>query len=131
MNRSIRWVLLLGLACPACSGPDSDLPPPYRDLPVPVSALASSDSRLRGAGLYAQHCVLCHGPQLDGHGIRQEGFVRPPRNFTDPAWRRSTSPRHVFYAVREGLRGTSMPAWKSLTDRETWDLVAYVLASGR
>jgi mono/diheme cytochrome c family protein len=56
--------------------------------------------------------------------------VRPRRDFTDPAWRRTTSPRHVFFAIREGIKGTAMPAWRNLTEREAWELTAYVLSLG-
>ena len=110
---------------------DRDLPAAYRHLRVPEGLLQSSDARRRGEQLYRQNCVLCHGVGLDGHGARHEGFAQPPRNFTDAAWRQSTSPRRVFYALREGLRGTAMPAWKSLGEQDTWDLVAYVLAADR
>ena len=130
MRAWTRWIALMPLAFSACDRVDRDLPPSYRQLRVPEGLLQSGDARRRGQQLYRQNCMLCHGVNLDGHGVRQEGFTRPPRNFTDLAWRQSTSARHVFYAVREGLHGTDMPAWKSLNERETWDLVAYVLASG-
>jgi mono/diheme cytochrome c family protein len=53
---------------------------------------------------------------------------RSPANFTNRAWRRGTTPRRVFFVIREGERGTPMPAWKALSEDETWDLVAYVLS---
>jgi high-affinity iron transporter len=77
-----------------------------------------------------KHCALCHGERGTGDGVRREGLTQPPRNFADPAWRRSTSPRRVFFAIREGVRGTAMPAWPALTEQETWDLTAYVLSLG-
>jgi mono/diheme cytochrome c family protein len=36
----------------------------------------------------------------------------------------------VYFAIREGLAGTSMPAWDSLSDEEAWDVTAYVLSLG-
>ena len=59
----------------------------------------------------------------DGRGTRQTGFTQPPRNFTDEAWRRSTSPRRVFFAIREGIPGTAMAAWRA------FDVAAYVRAA--
>jgi mono/diheme cytochrome c family protein len=44
------------------------------------------------------------------------------------AWRRATSPRRVFYAIREGLPGTPMPNWKALSEEDAWDMTAYVLS---
>ncbi len=46
----------------------------------------------------------------------------------------SAEPLHVFYAVREGVRGTAMASWKALDEDQTWDAVAYVTSiagSGR
>ncbi len=129
MSAWIRWIALMPIALSACDRVDRDLPASYRRLRVPEALLQSDDAKRRGEQLYRQNCVLCHGVDLDGHGVRHEGFARPPRNFTDAAWRQSTSPRRVFYAVREGLHGTDMPAWKSLSEQETWDLVAYVLGA--
>ena len=132
MRAWTRWIALVPIAFSACDRVDRDLPAAYRHLRVPEGLLQPGDARGRGEQLYRQNCVLCHGVDLDGHGVRHEGFALAPRNFTDLAWRQSASPRRVFYAVREGLRGTDMPAWKSLNESETWDLVAYVLtAAGR
>jgi high-affinity iron transporter len=75
-----------------------------------------------------EHCALCHGERGDGRGVRQEGLARPPRDFTNAGWRQSTSPRHVFYAIREGLSGTPMPSWKALSEQDAWDMTAYVLS---
>lgn len=58
--------------------------------------------------------------------MRREGLTIPPRDFTDPAWRLRTSPRRVFFTIREGVHGTAMPAWAALGDSEVWDLVAYL-----
>lgn len=99
-----------------------------RQLVVPTARLLSSAARRRGRALFVEHCALCHGERADGRGQRREGFARPPRDFTDVAWRAATSPGRVFAAIREGVHGTAMPAWRVFDDDETWDLVAYVLA---
>jgi mono/diheme cytochrome c family protein len=57
-------------------------------------------------------------------------LTRSPRDFTNVSWRQSTSPRRVFYAIREGVPGTPMPSWKALTEQEAWDMTAYVLSLG-
>jgi mono/diheme cytochrome c family protein len=62
--------------------------------------------------------------------VRREGLSAPPADFTDPAWRRRTSPRRAYFVIREGVRGTPMPGWKALGEPEAWDLVAYVLSVG-
>jgi high-affinity iron transporter len=117
------WAGLAG-----CRDRDADLPAAYRDLAVPEQRLASQGARDRGRRLFLEHCALCHGEAGDGRGVRREGLNPPPRNFTDRAWRRHTSPRRVYFAIREGVRGTPMPSWKALDENDTWDLVAYVLS---
>jgi hypothetical protein len=76
---------------------------------------------------------LCHGERGDGRGVRASSFTTPPRDFTNAAWRRSTSPGRVFRAIRDGLPGTPMPAWRFLGDDKLADLTACVLwfGSGR
>lgn len=114
-------MLLVSSACDK-----TGLPPGYRDVTVPSAMLSSLDARDRGRVLYLQHCALCHGERADGQG-RRSLSVRPA-DFTDLTWRESMTPRWVFYVIREGIRGTPMPAWKTLDAEQTWNLVAYVLS---
>ncbi len=106
---------------------ESDLPAEYRAIEVPVEQLASAESLDRGRALYLEYCALCHGERGDGRGPRQN-LSSHPRDFTDPTWRRRMTPRKVFYVIREGIRGTAMPAWPVLDPDQTWDVVAYVLS---
>ena len=64
------------------------------------------------------------------HGTRREGLTTQPRDFTSDAWRRTATPRRIFFAVREGVAGTAMPSWKALSESEAWDLVAFLLSVG-
>jgi mono/diheme cytochrome c family protein len=129
MRRALLLAVSL-LALSACSR-DRDLPDRYRRLQVPPGLLDSSAARDRGRVLYRSSCVICHGEKGDGRGARREGLSQPPRDFTDAGWTERTTPRHVFFTIREGVRGSAMPAWKAFTDDETWDLVAYVLSLSR
>jgi mono/diheme cytochrome c family protein len=128
MRRALLAALWLA-ALSACN-PDADLPDSYRRLKVPPGLLTSPAARERGRALFKTSCVLCHGEKGDGHGVRREGLSEPPRDFTDSEWRYKTTPRHVFFAIREGVHGTPMASWKAFTDGQTWDLVAYVLSLG-
>jgi mono/diheme cytochrome c family protein len=117
---------MLGL-CSGCSAPDGDLPVPYRRVAVPVERLADPAARARGRALFLTHCAICHGERADGRGRRRSAMTRPPADLSRPEWRRRTSPRRLFFVVREGLRGTPMPAWKGTLDADqTWDVVAYL-----
>jgi mono/diheme cytochrome c family protein len=78
--------------------------------------------------LYQRYCAICHGVRGDGQGMRASAFSTPPRDFTNEAWRQSTSPRRVYRAVRDGIPGSPMPAWRPLGDDSLIDLTAYVLS---
>lgn len=129
--KKLHVLLAMSLASSACSDPDAKLPEAYRRLAVPAAQLESPAARERGRALFLEHCALCHGDRADGHGVRQQALSTPPRDFTDRAWKARTSPRRVFYVIREGSPGTAMPAWKVLDDGQTWDLTAYLLSVSR
>jgi len=119
---------LVCLSWLGCSSPDRDLPPAYRELAVPEAQLGSSAARQHGRALYVQYCVLCHGERADGRGPRRASLSTRPADFTDPSWRARVTARRLYYVIREGVSGTPMPAWPTLTEGETWDLVAYLLS---
>lgn len=103
------------------------------EVPIELSArrLAAADARTRGRALFLAHCALCHGTNADGRGVRREGFTRPPRDFTDPAWRRTATPCHLYTQIQNGIPGTPMPGWQAtLAPEDIADLVAYLLSVG-
>ena len=89
----------------------------------------------RGAGLYEQHCALCHGPQAQGHPDWQtpsDGAfaAAPPLNGTGNDWKRSRA--ELTAIIRNGARRKSdktevMPAWKGrLNERDIEDVVNWM-----
>lgn len=127
----MRWpsLILAGLsvALSACS--EGELPRKYRQVAVPHEVLASEEAWERGRELFVEHCALCHGERADGQG-RRRNLSAQPQDFTDVYWQAAAEPRRVFFYIREGKRGTPMPAWKILDEEEAWDLTAYVLRVG-
>lgn len=120
---------LLLLSLSGCRSGEDSVPEPYRRVEVPRALLAQEEARLRGRATYLQHCAICHGEAADGRGVRRI-LSSQPVDFTDPSWRQQTSPRRVYFVIREGLQGTAMAAWRVLDEEESWDLVAYVLSVG-
>ena len=121
--------LLMSLALSACSAEREARPATdYANVEVPVSRLSSDDARSRGRALFERKCALCHGARADGNGPRTRGLSSKPANFGNPEWRSSVTAIEVFEIVSEGKRGTSMPAWPTLSDDQKWDVVAYVLS---
>ncbi|MCG7982959.1 MAG: cytochrome c [Candidatus Thiodiazotropha lotti] len=113
---------------------DSLLPPdaqsgasPFakHDIAPSISDLTSTE-RL-GETLFQQNCAFCHA--ADGTGKNWIGtFLRPhPRDLTDPQIMTNLSREQIKLVIRNGLVGTSMPAWKSvLTDAQIDALVHYI-----
>ncbi len=115
------WIVWLALS--GCDGERA----PYGDTAVPTDRLANAEAKARGRALFVEKCALCHGERADGRGVRKRGLSGAPANFRSASWRRRTTPRQVYDVIRKGKQGTSMPAWPTFTDDETWDLVAYLL----
>jgi mono/diheme cytochrome c family protein len=124
---SRRLIPVLGtlVALWACS--DSGLPPAYRDLQVPEERLGSPSALRHGRQLFLENCALCHGKQANGHG-RRKNLSSHPADFTDKSWRARQTPRKVFFTLSEGVQGTAMPSWDTLSADDRWDLTAYVLS---
>lgn len=126
--KAFELVMIMSLALSACSATNAPPAIDYSKVEVPVERLASDDARSRGRDLFARKCALCHGVLADGHGVRRGGLSGKPINFHNNEWRANTSPLAVFETLSEGKRGTSMPAWPTLSDEQKWDVVAYVLS---
>jgi high-affinity iron transporter len=94
---------------------------------VPVERLRAAAVRARGAQLYRENCVLCHGENADGRGARSMGLDRKPANFTDPVWSRPDGAARVYQAITHGVPGTAMPGWGAVfSDDDRWALVAFI-----
>lgn len=130
MNK--MWFLLglaLLAACSKESAPAVAPPPPL------VLRHFEPASVARGAGLYEQHCALCHGPQAQGHPDWQtpsDGVfaAAPPLNGTGNDWKRTRT--ELAAVIKNGVRRKSdktdvMPAWKGrLNDRDIEDVVNWM-----
>jgi len=75
-----------------------------------------------GGKVFLGQCAGCHGPR--GEGGR--GAV-----LAQPRLRHSQDDESLFRVIRDGINGTDMPTFDTLTTRETWQLAAYVRSLGR
>ena len=90
-----------------------------------VAGLSSAEKR--GEDLFQKNCTFCHA--ADGSGKNWIGaFLEPhPRDLSDRAFMARRSRDELQAAIRDGVAGTSMPAWKSvLAERDIDALVAYL-----
>lgn len=100
---------------------------PYRLHDVPPVLKTPTADRRRGEHLFQNNCAFCHA--ADGTGKNWIGsFLEPrARDLTDPAFRARMTPDRYREVIREGLPGTTMPAWKDVLSRqEIDDLIAYL-----
>lgn len=97
-------------------------------LQVPAGLLSSRAAKEAGADIFAAHCAICHGEKGDGHGLRKEGLVPPAADLKQPPWSEHAHATRTFTAIRDGVRGTAMPAWPSLSDEQIWNVVAYIIS---
>jgi cytochrome c oxidase cbb3-type subunit 3 len=98
------------------------------DLPPRIDGL--SPKARQGEALYQSNCAFCHA--ADGTGRNWIGsFLQPhPRNLTSRSAMGDMSRERLERVIREGIPGTSMPAWGSvLSDREISAIADYVAAA--
>lgn len=69
-----------------------------------------------GARLYQTHCSYCHG-------ARGEGGRGP--DLTTGQFRRGGSDAEIYFTIRNGIKGTEMPAVQA-SDDDVWRMVAFV-----
>jgi mono/diheme cytochrome c family protein len=102
------------------------IPKAIRDRRNPI---ALSDQLLTDARAhFADHCAVCHGN--DGRGRTEMGpnFSPPTPDLTSVEIQ-SLSDGQLYYAIRNGVRFSGMPAWGSDSEedeRANWELVHFI-----
>lgn len=97
---------------------------------IPPVLGQASDEVVRGETLFQANCAFCHA--ADGTGKNWIGtFMLPhPRDLTSPAAMAGMTAERLVQVIRDGLPGTSMPAWQGvLSNAEIHSIVAYIDAA--
>ncbi|MGO8754352.1 MAG: c-type cytochrome [Gallionellaceae bacterium] len=100
---------------------------PYLLHEIPPKVANMTPLERNGEKLFQGNCAFCHA--ADGTGKNWIGsFLEPhPRNLRDPAFMETMTRTRLRKTINEGLPGTSMPAWKSVLNKEEIEaIVAYV-----
>ena len=76
--------------------------------------------------LFKQKCSMCHGE--DGKGYPA---LKTP-DFTDPKVQASLTDKQIVEVIKNGKKGTAMPAFADkLSDEQINSLVAYIRSLGK
>ena len=71
-------------------------------------------------------CMDCHGEKGDGRGVMASMFDPPPRNFCCAKTVDGVPDGQLFWIIKNGSPGTSMPGFDHLSDEKIWQLVHYI-----
>ena len=83
-----------------------------------------------GEAIYKNYCLRCHGEKGDGHGPIAEHLDPYPRDLTKAGFMNSKPEARLVNSVRNGVAGTSMPAWgKLLNEEQAKAVLSYVQSS--
>jgi len=83
-------------------------------------------SLAKGEQIYRQNCVSCHGNAGRGDGPAAAGLEPPPVNFWDAERMQDISPLRIYNSIREGVPGTAMQPYTSVSDEDAWDMAFFV-----
>ena len=84
-------------------------------LPKDAASLAA------GKKLYEYHCAFCHGRGDDGFAA----------NLVSPRLPHAPTDSSLFNTIKNGIPGTDMAASLGITDKEVWQVAAFVRSLGR
>lgn len=93
--------------------------------PFPVAPRGMPDLS-RASALYQAQCASCHGVAGAGDGTLASRLEPKPIAFTDQQRARSRSLMALHQVISQGVDGTSMPAFASLSEEDRWSLAFFV-----
>lgn len=89
--------------------------------PVPLAPTAPPNLA-RGDALYSQNCASCHGTTGDGRGPAAASLNPKPVAFRDADRARERSLFALYQVISQGIDGTAMPSFGSLSSQDRWAL---------
>ena len=91
-----------------------------------VAAQNEMPNVIRGAAIYEQHCLRCHGINGDGNGPDSKFLIVPPANFQDARFSLK-SEWEMLSIISHGIIFSPMHGWQNrLSEEEMLDVLSYV-----
>lgn len=89
---------------------------------------ASAARIAHGKELFLQTCATCHGAEGNGDGAAGAALNPKPRNFhaASAEWKNGTSKRSIYVTLAEGIKGSGMASYTSLSIEDRWALVHFI-----
>jgi mono/diheme cytochrome c family protein len=118
---------------PKSTMPDSIMPAfrftddEFKAMTAYLLTLKGSPVPAQGEAIYKALCLRCHGEKGDGQGPIAEHLDPFPRDLTKSGFMNSKSEGRLVASIRNGVLGTSMPAWgKLLSEEQAKTVLGYV-----
>ena len=134
--RCVYLVVMFSLMLSGCLSLSEDVtPPPIHQTPTAHIEESTANTSiypvfppdsLRGESIYLENCAPCHGETGQGNGPRSDELPNsvPPLGVFEEA--RKASPQAWYEIVTNGNLQHYMPPFKDLTERQRWDVIAYI-----
>jgi mono/diheme cytochrome c family protein len=128
------FLVIILSACSFSLAADVTPPPGYQSPTAPVQPAALKGplyplvppNPADGAGIYSEKCAPCHGPTGKGDGPRAAQLPNPVAAIGTADLARQSSPAKWYATITQGNLERFMPPFNSLSDRQRWDVLAYV-----
>ncbi len=100
-----------------------------------VLAQSSPNSKpdsVRGAKVFTDRCIACHGVTGEGDGEMADRLEVPPQAFTDPEYRKTAVPAVMFTMITDGDIAAGMPPFGpenqngEVVEQDRWNAIAAV-----
>jgi len=119
MNRLVGLLILCGLRLSGQPVPSRSV---FADVPEKARTRLDPDAKDRDAPadgwqLFQRHCAQCHGAAAQGSRVAPTLIN---------AELRDAKPGEIFWVISNGVVGRGMPSWSKLTQRQRWQIVAFL-----
>ena len=133
MKKVLFAIIFLSLVLTACSLASDLTPPPgyhptavSQPTAVPVVYPLVPPDPSQGAAIFTDKCTPCHGDTGMGDGPKASQLPNPVGAIGTATVARQAKPMTWYNVVTDGRVERFMPPFASLTDRQRWDVIAYV-----